>query len=116
MRERNPSCLAGLVRVGLAVGLVLVLAAPGAAPAEGIRDYRPRPSMVAYARPGQPGFVPPTLMHLDPCGDRVEGRSRDDVEEFWEEVEDEARDAYKDALRDRLGNQVAELAAAREAA
>ncbi len=114
MRVRTTSCLAGLVRAGLAVGLML--AAPVAAPAEGIRDYRPRPSMVAYARPGQPGFVPPTLMHLDPCGDRVEGRSRDDVEDFWEEVEDEARDAYKDARRDRLGEREAELAAAREAA
>jgi len=116
MHQRTRSRLAGLLRAGLAVGLLSAALGVAPAAAQDIRDYRPRPSVVPLARPGQPGFVPPTLMHLDPCGDRVEGRSRNDVEEFWEDVEDEARDAYKDAIRDRRTEQEAELAAAREAA
>lgn len=114
MEQRLIPGLMRLAWTGVAVGVVL--AALGSAQASNIRDYQPRPSLVPYALPGQAGFVPPTLMHLDPCGDRVEGRSRDDVEEFWEEIEDAARDAYKDAVRDRLAKPEAEVAAAREAA
>ena len=89
----------GVVRTLLLLGVTAAVSIPVAA-AYNIRDYRAPPETVPQARPGQPGFIAPTLMHLDPCGDRVEGLSWDDLEDYWEEIEDRAEEAYEDAIDD----------------
>ncbi len=58
----------------------------------------------------------PTAMHLDPCGDGIEGRSAKDVKEFWDDVRDELKDAFEDALDDKKSVVEAAQLAAKDAA
>ncbi len=58
----------------------------------------------------------PTQMHLDPCGDGLEGRSYSKVKDFWKEVRDDVKDKYKDAIKDGMSVTEAEQHAARKAA
>jgi hypothetical protein len=108
--------LAGGARLFALAGLVATVIGVPAASAYDIRDYRAAPQTVPQARPGQPGFIPPTLMHLDPCGDRVEGQSWDDLEDYWEEIEDRAEEAYEEAIDDKMSPDQALVFTGRETA
>lgn len=55
-------------------------------------------------------------MHLDPCGDAIEGRSAKDVAEFWDDILDQAKDTYEDAVEDGKPVTEAEQLAAKDAA
>ncbi len=70
----------------------------------------------AVLQPGQPGFPAPTAMHVDPCGDGVEGAKFKDVKKHWDKVQDKFKDAHKDALNDDLSAEQAQQAAAEAAA
>ncbi len=83
--------------------------AGGGAPEDDGRMNGPRP---ITPRP----FVAPTRMHLDPCGDGLEGRSYSKVKDFWKEVRDDVKDKYKDAIKDGMPVTEAEQHAARKAA
>ncbi len=67
-------------------------------------------------QPGQPGFPAPTVMHLDPCGDGMEGAKFKDVKKHWKKVQDKFKDAHKDALNDDQSAEQAQQAAAEAAA
>ncbi|MDJ0894483.1 MAG: hypothetical protein QNJ92_05035 [Alphaproteobacteria bacterium] len=69
----------------------------------------------AALQPGQPGFPAPTAMHLDPCGDGVEGAKYKTVKKHWDKVQDKFKDAHKDALNDDLSGEQAQQAAAEAA-